>query len=145
MVSAFPVIELHHYIFRGSNEIRAAELVANNAIHAGVVMPPAETPLEGDPSRLDRPVRVNRNGELLGRSTGGEHPNGVLSGMVRLAEHLERYGQRLREGQIVLTGSPLPLWRVTAGDHIQVCSDGLSQPAEVVVKERTSETPRPAR
>jgi 2-keto-4-pentenoate hydratase len=40
-------------------------------------------------------------------------------------EHLTRYGQRLGAGQIVLTGSPLPLYRVAPGDRIDVASDRL--------------------
>ncbi len=49
IATVFPVIELHNYVFRGQPPT-LAELVANNGIHAGVVLPPpaAETPWRGD-------------------------------------------------------------------------------------------------
>lgn len=43
--------------------------------------------------------------------------------MVRLAGHLAQFGRFLRRGQIVLTGSPLPLYPVAAGERIEVSSD----------------------
>jgi hypothetical protein len=33
------------------------------------------------------------------------------------------YSRRLEKDQIVLTGSPLPLWRVTVGDRLEVASE----------------------
>lgn len=39
---------------------------------------------------------------------------------MRLAEHLAGYRRFLQRGQIVLTGSPLPLYRVADGDEITV-------------------------
>jgi 2-keto-4-pentenoate hydratase len=36
--TVFPVIELHHHVIRGRGSA-ATELIANNAIHAGFVMP----------------------------------------------------------------------------------------------------------
>jgi 2-keto-4-pentenoate hydratase len=36
----FPIIELHQYVFRG-NRATATELIAGNAMHAGIVLPAA--------------------------------------------------------------------------------------------------------
>jgi len=118
--AAFVVIELHNYVFRGSTVNRAVELVANNAIHAGVVLSVEETPLSNPNGLLAGNLRVLRGSELLGEAAGRELDGGPLAGMVQLVEHLAKYGKKLRRGQIVLTGSPLPLWPVAAGDRIEV-------------------------
>ena len=111
--SAFVVIELHNYVFRGTAEQRAAELIANNAIHAGAVLAVEETPLKRMEDLARATLRVIRGSELLGESDGTELAGGPLPGMIHLVEHLQRHDQKLRRGQIVLTGSPLPLWPIT--------------------------------
>lgn len=119
--SAFPVIELHNYTFRNAPHT-AQELIGNNAIHAGVVLPGTEPPLP-DPTVLhDTPIEVSINRAVLGTASGRALPGGPLASVVRLAEHLARFGRSLLAGDIVLTGSPLPLYRVSAGDHIEVAS-----------------------
>jgi 2-keto-4-pentenoate hydratase len=121
--TGFVVIELHNYVFRGSSGNRAAELVANNAIHAGVVLPTADPPLDGSNTLRDAILQVERSGEVLGASTGAQLESGLIERIAHLAEHLERYGRRLHCGEVVLTGSPLPLWRVSGGDSIKVWSE----------------------
>ncbi|MGH8336372.1 MAG: 2-keto-4-pentenoate hydratase, partial [Gammaproteobacteria bacterium] len=67
--SVFPVIELHNYVFRGPRQT-APELVANNAIHAGVVLP-FEQPPPGRPEDLeDEEISVDINGERRGTAGG---------------------------------------------------------------------------
>ncbi len=131
LAEGFVVIELHNYVFRGSADQRAAELIANNAIHAGVVLPVEQTPLENAEVLSSATVRVLRNGEILGEAAGSELESGPMASVIRLAEHLEKYGRRLRRGQVVLTGSPLPLWRVAVGDIIEVQCDQLGKTAAV--------------
>lgn len=121
--SAFPVIELHNYIFRNDPHT-AQELIGNNAIHAGVVMPGVEPPLTDPALVQDIPITVSINGAVLGTSSGRALPGGPLASVVRLAEHLAKFGRSIRAGEIVLTGSPLPLYRVGAGDRIEVTSGG---------------------
>lgn len=67
--SAFPVIELHNYIFRNDPHT-AQELIGNNAIHAGVVMPCMEPPLTDPALVQDIPITVSINGAVLGTSSG---------------------------------------------------------------------------
>jgi 2-keto-4-pentenoate hydratase len=131
--AGFVIIELHNYVFRGPVGNRAAELVANNAIHAGVVLPPEETRSVVSEALTNATLKVVRNGETLGESAGGELVGGLMPGIVRLARHLERYDQRMRQGQLILTGSPLPLWPVAAGDRIEVLGNGLDQRVSMTV------------
>jgi 2-keto-4-pentenoate hydratase len=120
--SGFAVIELHNYVFRNAPH-NAQELIGNNALHAGVVLPPSE-PLLSDPSvLLDSSIQVSRDGATLGTASGRALPEGPFGSVVRLAEHLAKFGQFLQRGQIVLTGSPLPLYPVSAGERIEVSSD----------------------
>ncbi len=119
MVSVFPVIELHNEVFRGP-VLTLQELIANNALHAGVVLPPVEIP-SPRPAQLARAtISVFRNGELLGWAVGDAIPGGPLASLAKVSEHVASTGAALQPGQIVLTGSPLPLYPVRPGDHIMV-------------------------
>ena len=120
--SGFAVIELHNYVFRNTPH-NAQELIGNNAIHAGAVLPTAEPQLNDPSALLDASIHVFRNGAILGATHGRALAEGPFGGVVRLAEHLARFGLFLQRGQIVLTGSPLPLYRVTGGDRIEVSCD----------------------
>jgi 2-keto-4-pentenoate hydratase len=122
--SAFAVIELHNYTFRNTPH-NAQELIGNNAIHAGVVAPATEPPSSHLPSP-DVSIQVSRNGVVLGVADGTVLPEGPFGSVVRLAEHLSGMGRFLQSGEIVLTGSPLPLYRVADGDRIEVNCDRSS-------------------
>jgi 2-keto-4-pentenoate hydratase len=119
IASVYPVIELHNNIFRGPRPT-SPELIANNALHAGVVLPSREIPCP-DPAELNcEMISVFRNGELLGSAKGGDIPGGPFASLAKVAEHLASVGGALKPDQIVLAGSPLPLYPVRPGDHIVV-------------------------
>jgi 2-keto-4-pentenoate hydratase len=116
--TGFAVIELHNYVFRRERP-SAAELIGNNAIHAGAVMPVGEPAI--NIADLDRePISVCLNDRVIGSSSGSALPGGPAASLSALADHLAGFGDFLRAGQIVLTGSPLPLYRVACGDRIHV-------------------------
>lgn len=120
IASWFVVIELHNYVLRGPAP-HAQQLIANNALHAGVVLPQHE-PARTDPGELaEATVRVSRNGNTMGVAAANSLPRGPLGSLVQLVAHLDTWGRRLRRGDLVLTGSPLPLYRVAEGDRIEVC------------------------
>ncbi len=119
IAAAFAVIELHNYVFRNPPPT-AQELIGNNALHAGVVLPASEPPLARPDDLLDEWIAVEKNGEPLGTGRGRDLPGGPFASIARLAEHLGRFGIRLRRGQVILTGTPLPLYRVKEGDRIKV-------------------------
>ena len=114
----FPVIELHNYVLRSSET--ALELIANNGIHAGAVLPHRDNGLTDPDLLLDEPVMVYKNGKKLAESLGGSVPGGPFSSLYQLASHLALYGIHLKRGQIILTGTPLPLYPAGAGDRIEV-------------------------
>ena len=117
VAAVFPVIELHNCVFRGDKPT-AEELVANNAIHAGIVIPDkaTESAIFGS-----RPISVLRNGEVLGTTTVD-----VLATLPDLAQRLSSHGIQLKKGHIVLTGSPLPLYETAPGDEFEVQAKGLA-------------------
>ena len=107
----FPVIELHHYIFRGPSP-SAAEVVANNALQAGVVVPVARTTADGA-DRLE--VKVTISDRVEDAATVDP-----LETVYELARRLAVFGIKPKAGEILLTGSPLPLYPVGQDDYIRV-------------------------
>ncbi len=133
--SGFAVIELHNYVFRNTPH-NAQELIGNNAIHAGVVLPLSEPELRHPSDLLETSIQLSRNGTILGTADGKALPEGPFGSLVRLAEHLAGFGLFLQSGQIVLTGSPLPLYPVAAGDRIEVRCD-RSETVVCLISRRT--------
>jgi 2-keto-4-pentenoate hydratase len=123
--AVFPVIELHNYALRAP-EPSAVELVANNAVHAGIVIP---SDLRPSSEFLARPITVRQNGEELG--TAGVD---VLATLRQLADRLAAYGIALKKGDIVLTGSPLPLYVAAPGDEFEIEAEGIGNVRMLVAR-----------
>jgi 2-keto-4-pentenoate hydratase len=118
--AAFAVIELHQFVFRSPAGFTAEELVANNALQAGVVLPMEEVPCGDISAWSEQKITVTRNGAVLGTGCCSVLTGGPPASVTWLAGRLASYGKSLRAGQIVLTGSPLPLFRVGPGDRVEV-------------------------
>lgn len=129
----FPVIELHNHVFRG-NPRTLAELIANNGIHAGVVL--ADT--SEVPWSVDRPIEGHLelfiNDRLVEEGSLTGAPGGPAGSLRWLESHLRELGLSLVPGQIVLTGAPLSLISVVAGDHVRVIAEGLGTVSIDVVR-----------
>jgi 2-keto-4-pentenoate hydratase len=123
--AAFAVIELHNFCCRAPAAKRAQELIANNGMQAGVVLPEEEGRFHGTDELLDEKISVLRNGVVLGAETGRALPAGPLASLIFLVEQLGKVGKFLCRGQIVLAGSPLPLYRAEPGDRFEVNCDRL--------------------
>jgi 2-keto-4-pentenoate hydratase len=135
--SEFAVIELHNYVIRRP-PLTAQELIANNAIHAGVVLPREQRRfLRGPAELLDESIAIFRNGENLGTATGGALPDGPLGSIARLVQHLERYEKSIYPGQIILTGSPLPLYSAERADRFEVRCQHLAE-VTALISEKSS-------
>ena len=103
----FTVIELHNLVFRSVE--RGPELIANNAIHAGVVRSTGVRPPEkAAPTALS----VECDGQSAGRWSDRRWPDDLLQEVPWLVAQLAKEGVQLERGQIILTGAwgpPLPL------------------------------------
>jgi hypothetical protein len=122
IAAAFPVIELHHFIFRAPRKT-LVELVANNGLNAGVVLP-ADGRLSPCPHSMGRARLSVQIGDR--RAGSGELwplPGGAAASVDWLRQHLSVFGLALTPGQIVLSGTPLGLYPVVPGDDVIVFFD----------------------
>jgi 2-keto-4-pentenoate hydratase len=116
IASIFPVIELHHYVLRSPLPC-CQELIASNGMHAGFVS--AEQP------RFQPLVSAHRLTLRINDETcdACDHPwtmAGPMASLRWLATRLGGSNVRLTRGQVILTGSPLPLRPVGPGSRVVV-------------------------
>ncbi|MDP9474986.1 MAG: fumarylacetoacetate hydrolase family protein [Actinomycetota bacterium] len=128
----FPVIELHNYVFR-SKSPNLQELIANNGLHAGVVLPDTEGVQWCGEEPLDGALRVEINGRTVEEGPMSGVPGGPAGSMEWLRRHLAAYGLALRPQQLVLTGTPLGLIPIRPGDSVRVTAEGLGSVEATVV------------
>lgn len=112
----FPVIELHNYVFH-SGAPSAAELIANNGMHAGFVMPAnVHTGLPEDEPGLTIAI----DGRIMAEQKHTGAFEAVTRSLRWLAAELNRQGVPLHADQIVLTGSRAPLFPVATATTVTV-------------------------
>src|SRR3984957_6630049 len=116
-------IELHQFVFRAPRKT-LAELVANNGINAGVVIPEhlEATSLEDWANAPTLSISVN--GVNVETGALWAMAGGAPEALEWLRCDLRRFGEGLKPGDLVLAGTPLGLHPVQAGDHVAVSIDG---------------------
>ena len=117
--TVFPVIELHHFVFRG-NQPSAVELIANNAIHAGFVRPPDPA---GSLANGCGMLRIEMNGIEMARVTGEESLATVIDSLEWLVQELANHGIDLEAGQVVLCGSVADLFPMREVGQVTVSTE----------------------
>jgi len=102
----FPVIELHHHVMRG-DQPSAGELIANNALHAGFIAGAGVSPADitGEPSLESSTLSIFAGNRLLDECSGPTLVQTIRASLKWLSEVVRDRGDRLRAGQIILTGS----------------------------------------
>jgi 2-keto-4-pentenoate hydratase len=122
IMAAFPVIELHHFTFRASRKT-LAELVANNGINAGAVIPQhlEAAPLEDWANASTLSISIN--GTIVETGALWAMAGGASEALQWLRSDLDRFGETLKPGDLVLAGTSLGLHPVQAGDHVVVLID----------------------
>ncbi|MDP9474455.1 MAG: hypothetical protein M3R38_01935 [Actinomycetota bacterium] len=128
----FPIIELHNYVFR-SETPSLQELVANNGVHAGVVLPATEGARWRGDEPLGGALRVESDGRTVEEGPMSGVPGGPAGSVEWLRRHLAAHGLALRPHQLVLTGTPLSLIPVRPGDSVRVTAEGLGAVEVAVV------------
>ena len=104
----YPLIEIHNLIFYG-NEPYGAELLANNAIHAGVVLGP-ETKLPID--KIETNLKLIYENEIIDTWVNKRWPHDMLSEIEWLVKELAKKRIYLKKGDLILTGAygfPVPI------------------------------------
>jgi 2-keto-4-pentenoate hydratase len=122
IAAAFPIIELHNFVFRAPRKT-LAELVANNGLNAGIVA--AADDAAGADLAPGTRLGVRINGHMVDESGLWPLPGGAEASLDWLRRDLARDGLALAPGQIVITGTPLGLYPVHPGDTIETCVDGV--------------------
>ena len=115
--NVFPVIELHNPVFHGGDP-KGHELIANNAIHAGVVRGEAFEP--GTTALTD--LSIQFDGNPVDGWTQIGWPHDVLQSVGWLAGQLAQTALRLEKGHVVLTGALGPPLPVGEAGHVKVVS-----------------------
>jgi 2-keto-4-pentenoate hydratase len=122
IAATFPVIELHHFVFRTPRKT-LVELVANNGLNAGVVLPDEAWLSSRTYLAKQAMLSVRINGSVVGSGELWPLPGGPAESLSWLKHHLVEFGLALSPSQIVLAGTPLGLYPVQSGDHIVVFID----------------------
>src|SRR5258707_2855648 len=117
--AAFPVIELHHFVFRGPRKT-LAELVANNGINAGAVISNRRAAMTLDDWAAPRTLSVVVNGVTIDAGALWAMRGGAAEAIEWLRGDLRRFGASLKPGDLVLAGTPLGLNPVKPRDHVIV-------------------------
>ncbi|NGX94354.1 MAG: hypothetical protein G4V63_03665 [Candidatus Afipia apatlaquensis] len=123
IAQAFPVIELHHFVFRGVPKT-LAELVANNGLNGGAVIADSAVAAPLKEWTSARVLSVSVNGKEIDSGDLWAMAGGAVEAVGWLGEDLGRYGLSLSPGELVLTGTPLGLHPVRPGDQVGVSVDG---------------------
>jgi 2-oxopent-4-enoate/cis-2-oxohex-4-enoate hydratase len=103
--------------------IKIEDTVADNASSGGFVLGPACRP-----GGLDFPalrMRVSKNGAPLSEGLGAAALGSPLNCVAWLANTLGGFGVALRAGEVVLSGSLVPLEPVAPGDWMRAEVDGV--------------------
>ena len=121
--TAFPVIELHNFVFRADRKT-LSELIANNGINAGIVLPDIEWQQSTSYIRCEASLSLRINGSEIGDAGLWPNDAGPEASLHWLSDNLRHAGIKLAPGDIVLAGTALGLYPVRDGDEIIVCIDG---------------------
>ena len=104
----YPLIEIHNLVFHG-NEPYGADLLANNAIHAGVVLG-SETKLPSDKTETD--LKLIYDQEVMDTWDDKRWPVDMLSEVNWLVNEQAKSNNYLKKGDLILTGAygfPVPI------------------------------------
>ena len=106
--SIYPLIEIHNLIFYGE-EPYGAELLANNAIHAGVIL---GTESKVPENKIETDLKLIYDKELVDKWTDKNWPFDMLSEIEWLVNEQAKNNNFLKKGNLILTGAygfPVPI------------------------------------
>ena len=102
------------------------EMVADNALHAGIILGPLMKPILGF-DLMHEGLVMHRNGQVLASACGVEALGDPLNVVVWLANRLGMLGRTLDAGAVVSTGSLTRFFFVEPGDVIHVSFASLGR------------------
>ena len=104
----YPLIEIHNLVFNG-DEPYGAELLANNALHAGVIL--------GQGTKLSEVTKITDlkliyDKKIVDSWTNKKWPNDILSEIKWLVKEQAKISNKLKKDDLILTGAygfPVPI------------------------------------
>jgi len=121
--SIYPLIEIHNLVFSGE-EPHGAELLATNALHAGVILGP-ETKIINNTKTTD--LKLIYDNETIDMWTNKKWPYDMLSEIEWLVKEQLKINNILKKDDLILTGAygfPVPIDKKTL---IQVTSSEFGE------------------
>jgi 2-keto-4-pentenoate hydratase len=128
LASAFPVIELHHYVLRSARP-SVAELIACGGMHAGFVL--AEDEAAADLLELES-LSVWFDDQRMGIVAGADLVGSAVRSVRWLALRLAESGLTLAGGQVILTGSLLNLYSARPGIRVVAAAAPCGRSSAVI-------------
>jgi 2-keto-4-pentenoate hydratase len=126
IASYMPAIEIVDDRYEDWRTIGTPTLIADDFFAAGCVLGRPVNP--SDVGDLGSAIgRTLVNGVEVGKGTGADVMGDPHVALAWLADHLERRGKMLREGEIVLTGSLVQTIWLGRGDEVTVSISGLGE------------------
>jgi len=119
IISAFPVIELHNFVFRAPIKT-LPELIANNGFNAGVVCPDLIWQKSTRYINQSAQLSVEINSEVIAVGDLWPLPQGASGSIEWLEDNLKNWNRSILPGNIILTGTSLGLYPVQPGDKIDI-------------------------
>mgnify|MGYP001158211200 CR=1 FL=1 len=123
ILSVFPIIELHNFIFRAPQK-SLSELIANNGLNRGLVTSAEIWQKPPDFYENKMSLSLEINGAEIDFGELWPMEGGPLSSLHWLQNHLADHDLTILPGNIILGGTALGLHKVRAGDRIVVKLDG---------------------
>jgi len=118
-----PGIELHNFRFWFSPPT-SQELICSGGIHAGLIVGDAKV----SPQQLsfkDEAFSVRKNGELITQAPASEIMGGPLHSLRWLVNSLTNRGTCLKQGSLVIPGSPIELVPIDQDTELTVEIEGV--------------------
>ena len=106
--SIFPLLEIHNLVFHGDAP-HGAELLANNAIHAGVILGPKNSLLNNNQVT---DLKLIYDKEIIDSWSDKKWPHDMLSEIIWLVNEQAKTDNILKKGNLILTGAygfPVPI------------------------------------
>ena len=106
--SIYPLIEIHNLVFHGDTP-HGSELLANNAIHAGVILGPKNRLPKNN---LITDLKLIYDEEIVDAWSNKKWPDDMLSEVIWLIKEQAKIKNILKKGNLILTGAygfPVPI------------------------------------
>ena len=106
--SIYPLIEIHNLVFHGDAP-HGSELLANNAIHAGVILGPKNRLPKNN---LITDLKLIYDEEIVDSWSNKKWPDDMLSEVIWLIKEQAKIKNILKKGNLILTGAygfPVPI------------------------------------